>query len=166
MSNATSMMYWNDRVQASQPRELRLLFTITGAKAVTDVLRSPTLTSFDAVASQAVIDAHLGTTTEFALAAFDATAMGADTFAGIVNMGGQVAEVYSLRATCYSGTAGATKVELFCEDSATLTASTLATEVAKGANGNVAFKCNFGNTPDFDALTAGQIEVVITWRAK
>lgn len=164
MSNATSMMYWNDKVQGSQPRTLRLFFTITAAKTVTDVYRSPTLTAFDAISSQTTIDNHLGTTNEFLLAAFDATAMGADVFAGIVNMGGQCAEVYSMVARCYS--ASDTLVTRQCEDSSTLTASTLATEIAKGSSGNVAFKVNFGNTPDFDALTAGTIEIEIQWRSK
>jgi len=98
------------------------------------------------------------------VAAFDATAMGADVFAGIVDMGGQCAEVYSMTARCYS--ASNTLVTRFCEDSATLTASTLATEIAKGANGNIAFKVDFGNTPDLDALTAGTIEIEILWRSK
>lgn len=164
MSNAVSMMYWNDRVQASQPRKLTIVYTITGAVTVTDLFRSPTLTTFGAISAQATIDAHLGTTSEFLLAAFDATAMGADTMAGIVNMSGQVAEVYSMSAKCYS--ASNTLVERFCEDSATLTASTLATEVAKGSSGNVAFKVDFGNTPDFDGLTAGTIVIEILWRSK
>lgn len=164
MSNTTSLMYWNDRLQSGQPRILRLMFNITAAKTVTDVYRTPTLTTFDAIASQAVINTHLGTTNEFLLAAFDATAMGVDTFGGIVDMGGQCAEVYSMVARCYS--ASNTIVTRQCEDVATLTASTLATEVARGANGNIAFKVDFGNTPDFDALTAGTIEIDIVWRSK
>jgi hypothetical protein len=140
------------------------MFSITAAKTVTDLGRSPTLTAFDAIASQATINTHLGTTNEFLVAAFDATAMGADVFAGIIDMGGQCAEVYSMVARCYS--ASNTLVTRQCEDVATLTASTLATEIAKGANGNIAFKVDFGNTPDFDALTAGTIEIDIVWRSK
>lgn len=165
MSNATSMMYWNDRLQSSQPRVTTLLFSITAAKTVTDVLRSPTLTSFDTAITQAQIDAHLATTTEFAAAAFDATALGADAFAGVVNMGGQVAELYAVCVRVHSTTGGAVEKLRFVEDSATLTASTLASECAKGANGNVAFKTAFGLN-EIDALTSGQIEVVIYWRAK
>jgi len=158
------LTYWNERVQLSQPRKLTLQFTITGAKTVVDPYRSPTLTAFDAIASQAVIDAHLGTTNEFLLVAFDSTSLGADAFGGIVNMSGQCAEVYEMVATCYSATN--TVVTRQCEDLAVLTASTLATEVAKGASGNIAFKVDFGNTPDFDALTGGTIKIEILWRSK
>lgn len=164
MANATPLVYWNPSLQTSQPRVLKLVFSITAAKTVTDVLRSPTLTAFDAIAAQSTIDNHLGTTTEFNYLAFDATAMGADVFAGVVNMGGQCAEVYMMTAVCHS--ASNTLVSRVCEDSATLTASTLATEVAKGASGNIAFKVDFGNTPDFDGLTAGTIEITILWRSK
>jgi hypothetical protein len=164
MSNSVSLTYWNERVQMSQPRKLTLLFTITGAKAVTDLGRSPTLVSFDTAWTQAQIDAHLGTSSEFNYLAFDSTAVGADVFSGIVNMSGQCAEVYGMVARCYS--ASNTVVTRQCEDAATLTNSTLATEIAKGANGNVAFKVDFGNTPDFDGLTAGTIEIEILWRSK
>lgn len=164
MSNSASLLYWNERVQMSQPRELKLTFSITAAKTVTDTGRSPTLTAFDAISAQSTIDNWLGTTNEFLLAAFDATAMGADTMAGIVNMSGQCAEVYSMTARCYS--ASNTLVTRYVEDSSALTASTLQTEIAKGTNGNIAFKVDFGNTPDFDGLTAGTIEIVILWRSK
>jgi hypothetical protein len=164
MSNATSLTYWSDRIQSSQPRVLKLLYTITAAKTVTDMGRSPTMTTFDTAFTQAQIDAHLGTTSEFLLTAFDATAVGADVFGGIINMDGQAAEVYHMVAKCYSATN--TLVTRQCEDVATLTASTLATEIAKGTNGNIAFKVDFGNTPDFDGLTAGTIEIEILWRSK
>lgn len=166
MTNATSLVYWNEKAQSSQPRSLKLVYTITGAGTSTDALRSPSLTTYGAFASQSVIDTFLGTTNEFLLAAFDATAMGADAFGGVVNMGGQVAEVISMTAKCYSGTGGSTLVTRSVEDLSTLTASTLETAVAKGANGNIGFKVDFGNTPDFDGLTAGVIEIEILWRSK
>jgi hypothetical protein len=164
MANSTSLTYWNARLQSAEPRTLKLLFTITAAKTVTDTLRSPTMTTFDTAFTQAQIDAHLGTSSEFDYLAFDSTAVGADVFGGVVNMSGQCAEVYSMTARCYS--ASNTLVTRQVEDSATLTNSTLATEVAKGANGNIAFKVDFGNTPDLDALTAGTIEIEILWRSK
>ncbi len=164
MSNATSLMYWNEKVQSSQPRTLKLLFSITGAKAVTDLGRSPTMTTFDTAFTQAQIDAHLGTSSEFSLLAFDSTAVGADVFGGVINMSGQCAEVYSMVARCYS--ASNTVVTRQCEDVAALTASQLLTEVAKGSSGNIAFRVDFGNTPDMDALTAGTIEIEILWRSK
>lgn len=164
MSNSVSLTYWNERVQMSQPRVLKLWFTITAAKTVTDLGRSPTMTTFDTAFTQAEIDAHLGTSSEFNYLAFDSTAVGADVFGGVINMSGQCAEVYGMVARCYS--ASNTIVTRQCEDSSTLTASTLATEIAKGSSGNIAFKVNFGNTPDFDALTAGTIEIEILWRSK
>ena len=180
MGNSVSQLYWNGQVQNSQARELRLTFIIDAAKSAVDQKKSPTLFGFDTTAfgvgtanstvgatlTQAIIDAHLGTTSEFLLAAFDATAMGADAFGGILNMSGQVAEVYEMEATCWSGTAGATKVERFVEDVSPLTASSLTTQVAKGASGNIGFRVDFGNTPDFDGLTAAQIEIVIRYRSK
>lgn len=116
--------------------------------------------------TQALIDAHLGTSSEFTAAQFDATSMGADAQGVIVDMGGQVDELIAVRAKCYSGTAGATLVERYFEDSTTLTDSSLTTECALGANGNVGIKIDWGNSPDFDGLTAGQVELEIQWRAK
>ena len=166
MGSHVSLMYWNEKVQRGESRELDLVFNITGAAASTEVQGMPVLSTYGAIASQSVIDSFLGTTNEFLVAAFDATSMGADAFGGIVNMGGQAKEVLFMSAKCYSGTGGATLVERLVQDSAALTASTLATEVALGANGNIAFKVDFGNTPDFDALTAGTIHVKIVWKSK
>lgn len=154
----------NSQLAASQPRVLKLMFTITGAVTVTDPLKSGALVTFGAISAQATIDNYLGTTSEFNYLAFDSTAMGADTMGVIVNMGGQCAEVYQMTARCYS--ASNTIVERQVEDSAALTASTLVTEIAKGSSGNVALKVDWGNTPDFDALTAGTIEITILWRSK
>jgi hypothetical protein len=159
-------MHWSDKLQKAESRTLSLVFNITGAAASTEIQRAPVLSTYGAIASQAVIDSFLGTTNEFLVAAFDATAMGADAFGGIINMDGQCKEVLYMSAKCYSGTGGATLVERVVQDSATLTASTLATEVAKGANGNIAFKVNFGDSPDFDALTAGLIVIEIVWKSK
>lgn len=125
------------------------------------------LTGFAAAAfTQAIIDAHLGTSSEFTAAQFDATAMGADAQGIIIDMGKQVDELVYVVGRCYSGAAGATLVERAFKPSATLTDSTLATEAAKGADGNVGIKFNWGNTPDFDALTAGQVVLDLFWRAK
>lgn len=164
MTSSVSRIYWNERVQLAQPQTLSLVYSITAATTVTEVCRNPVLTTFTALASQAVIDNFLGTTNEFLLAAFDATAMGADAMGVIINMGGQAAEVYDMKAYCFS--ASNTVVTRQVEDQAALTASTLETAIAKGANGNIALKLNWGNTPDFDALTAGTIQIDIQWRSK
>lgn len=163
----TSLMYWQEKLGKTQPRVLRLEWEITGAKTVAPLVPGiPALTAFDAIASQAVIDGFLGTTNEFLLAAFDATSMGADAFAAIVNVAGQAQKLTKVVATCYSGTGGATKVERAVKSSSALTASTLATEAAVGANGNLAVKVDFGNTPDFDGLTSGLIVLELYWISK
>ena len=144
-------------------------FNITAAVTVTNlpIDDARCLTGFAAGAfTQAIINAHLGTTAEFTAAQFDATSMGNDAMGVIVNMDGQVDELSSVTVRCYSGTAGATLVERSYVDSATLTDSTLASECALGANGNVGIKIDWGNTPDFDALTSGIIEVDMHWRSK
>ncbi len=162
-----SLAYWQDQLGKVDPHVTILDYKITGAKTIVPVVpNSVALTLFDAVASQAAIDGQLGTTSEFLAAAFDATAMGADTWAAIVNMGGQVKTLVKVVAKCYSGTGGATLVERTVLPSAALTASTLATEAAVGANGNVAVKVDFGNTPDLDALTSGIISLELHWISK
>jgi hypothetical protein len=163
----TSLTYWSDKLGKTLPRTLRLEFNITGAGTSALVTSgAPVLTTYGAFASQAVIDDYLGTTNEFLLAAFDATAMGADAFGGVINMEGQVAKVTSMVARCYSSTAGTTLVEHCVQAVSPLTASTLATEVCKGANGNIGFRVAWGNTPDFDALAAGTIVIEINWISK
>ncbi len=116
--------------------------------------------------TQALIDAHLGTSDEFTAAQFDATSMGADAQGIIIDMGGQVDDLVYVVARCYSGTAGATLVERAMKESSTLTDSTLQSECALGADGNVAVKLDWGNSPDFDGLTAGQVVLEVYWRAK
>jgi len=163
----SSLTYWSDKLGKTQARVLTLDFSITGAGTSAPLMvGAPVLSSSGALASQAAIDAFLGTTNEFLLAAFDATAMGADAFGGVVNMNGQVAKVVKMNARCHSGTAGITVVANQVAASAALTASTLATEVAKGADGNIGFRVAWGNTPDFDALTAGTMTIEIHWIAK
>lgn len=163
---SVSNMYWGDKAQRGQALQLDLLYQITAAKTVKALNANVSLTTFDAISSQSVINDFLGTTDEFLVAAFDATAMGADMFGGIVDMGGQVSELLSLEAVCYSGSDGLTVVQSGVNASASLTASTLKTEAAKGSAGNLGFKVNFGNTPDFDALTSGLIKITLRYRVK
>ena len=145
----------------------RYEFTITGAVTVTPLpIDDSSALVYFGVATQAAIDAHLGTTSEFTLAQYDATAMGADAMGIILDMGKQCEELFSFCARCYSAADGATLVERNVVGSATLTDSTLTTECAKGANGNIGLKIDWTNTPDFDALTSGHIEIDVSWRAK
>jgi len=162
-----SLMYWSEKLGKTQTRCLRLEYEITAAKTVSPLIPGvPALVTFDALSSQAQIDAFLGTSSEFLLAAFDATSMGADAFGGLVALQNQGAKFSHMVAKCYSGTGGATLVERAVKSSSALTASTLATECAIGANGNLGFKVDFGNTPDLDALTAGLIVIELYWVSK
>lgn len=164
---STSLTYWSDKLGRTQSQVLTFDFNITGAgTSALVVVGSPVLTTYGAFASQAVIDSFLGTTNEFLLSAFDATAMGADAFGGVIDMNGQVARVVKMYARFHSGTAGITVVDNQVAASTALTASTLATEVAKGANGNIGFRVAWGNTPDFDALTVGTMTIEIHWISK
>jgi hypothetical protein len=161
----TSLIYYNDQFGKVNPRILRLEYKITAAKTASALIpNSASLITFDAFASQSVIDNYLGSTNEFLLAAFDATSMGNDAFGGLVNMCGQAKKVTQMIATCYSATN--TVVTRQCQVSTALTASTLTTEVAVGDQGNIGFKVDFGNTPDFDGLTAGTIVIAIHWISK
>lgn len=165
----TSLIYYNEKWGKTQGRILNIVFEITAAKTVALVpLGQPVLPAFDAIASQAVIDDFLGTSSEFTLAQFDATSMGADAFGCIVNMGGAVGQVKSasrMRAVCYSGTGGSTAVSRAVKFGS-LTASTLETAAAVGSSGNIGIKVDFGNVPDFDALTSGIIEIQVLWISK
>ena len=165
--SATSLVYYNDQWGKVQPRILRLQYKITAAVTASPIVaNSASLLTFSAIASQAVIDDFLGTTSEFNYLAFDSTSMGADAMGAIVQMNGQAKTVVAAVARCYSGTGGSTLVTRAVQASAALTNTTLATEVACGANGNIAFKVDWGNTPDFDALTSGTIDVEIHWISK
>ena len=156
---------YSDQLDRTQPQTLKLLYKITAAKTVIAIpANSATLVAFDVVASQAAIDSFLGTTNEFLLVAFDATAMGADAMAVIVNMKGQARSVLNMVARCYS--ASNTIVVRQDQASTALTASTLETKIAVGANGNIALKVDWGNSPDMDALEAGTIEILIDWLPK
>ena len=166
--SGSSLMPFNEVFIKGVPRQLTLIYEITGA--VTVAARplagaSASLPLF-AASTQAAIDAFLGTSSEFDYLAFDATSMGADAMGLIINMKGQAADVVGFEATCYSGSGLTTAVTRTALKSTTLTNTSLATEIAVGADGNIALKIDWGNTPDFDALTAGKINVVIQWISK
>ncbi len=160
----TSLIYYNDQWGKVQPRILRLQYKITGAVTASPIVsNSATLLTFGAIATQAVINDFLGTTDEFNYLAFDATSMGADAMGIIVNMDGQAGTVVQMIAKCYS--ASNTVVTRQCQQSA-LTNTSLTTQCALGADGNIALKVDWGNTPDFDGLTAGTIDVEVHWISK
>lgn len=141
-------------------------FDITGAvtQAPLPLDDSSVLLMFGATA-QAVIDDHLGTSSEFTAAQFDATALGADAQGFILDMGGQADELLYVEASCQTGTELLTTVDRRTK-AAGLTDSTLDTEAELGAEGNIGIRVDWGNTPDFDALTAGTVILRVHWRAK
>lgn len=159
----SSLFYYNDQLGKVVPNELVLQFKVTGAKASSAlVANTAILTSYDAIASQSVIDSFLGTSSEFAVAAFDATAMGVDAFAVIVNMTGQARKLLSVSAKLFTAANGASVNQ--CADVAEgLTASTLACEGALGAAGNLAGRFVIAG---LDAAVSGMIEVRFCWIAK
>ncbi len=162
----TSLFYWNDKFGKTNPRELKLIWEITGAKTVSTVpMGTPVLTAFDAIASQATINNFLGTTDEFLIVDFDATAMGNDAFACIINMANQAQALLGFEIECYSDATFTTLVTRASLNKG-LTASTLETACELGEDGNIAFKVAFGNTPDFDGLTAGMIVATVYWISK
>lgn len=165
----TNLFYWNDKLGKTNPRELILVWEITGAKAVSLVpVGSPNYPVFDAISSQSTIDNFLGTTDEFTIAQFDSTSMGADAFGALINMGGesgQVKDILGFEIKCFSNTGGSDLVTRASLNDG-LTASTLETAIGLGAYGNMAFKVSFGNTPDFDGLTSGMIVAKIYWISK
>lgn len=159
----SSLFYYNDQLGKVVPNELVLQFKITGAKASSPIVANTALlSSYDAIASQTVIDSFLGTSSEFAVAAFDATAMGTNAFAVLVNMNGQAKKLLSVSAKVMSGSNGATVAE--CADVAEgLTSSTLVCEGALGAAGNLAGRFVLAGLDD---LPSGMIEVRFCWIAK
>lgn len=165
MTLSASVMPWNSKVQTGEVCFLDVILPITAAKTVNVASqRMPVLAFFDAI-TQADIDAFYGSTNEVPVADFDATAMGADAFGLLVDMGGHVESAHLMSAVCYSGTGGATRVERVVVP-AGLTASTLATECEVTSLGNLAMRVDFGNTPDFDGLTAGTIHIRVAYKVK
>lgn len=164
--SSTGLFYVNEKHPKTQPRRLDFTFQITAAKTVSVYpVGADCFSFFDAI-TQAQIDAYLGSTNEFLAALFDSTAMGADAFGGIIKMGGQAGSVVRMEAKCFSGTGNATLVSRAAIGSAGLAASTLETACGISTSGNLAFKVDFGNTPDFDALTTGIIIISVWWIAK
>lgn len=169
--NTPSLMYWNDSVQRGQSYRLDFLYKITAAKTVVALNgQGVTLPTFDAYASQAVMDTFLqtptGLTSEFLLAQFDATSMGTDAFGALVNMGGangQVKSIQAMTASLYSGANGLTLVSEGVVSSATLTSSTEKAEIAVGQYGNIGLKTVLTGV---DALTSGLIVISIHWMSK
>jgi hypothetical protein len=161
MATSPGLFFWQDKIGRNNPHVVQFLFQITAAKTVSQLPQgTPTLTSFDAIASQATIDDFLGTTNEFLAAQFDAVSMGVDAFACICNFGGQGDALYAVEAYVDDLT---TRVEKSLPSVATLTSSSLTNQCAVGANGNLAVRLVMTG---LDALTSGIISVRFLFKSK
>lgn len=159
--SSTSLMYWSDKLGKTNGRFEKFNYVINGAQDI--ALKkpgAPILHSFDAI-TQADIDDHLGTSSEFTAAQFDATAMGVDAIGFIINMQGQADSFLCAKVRIY-GSDGALDTEVRCEPGA-LSDSTLENGALVGANGNLAIRAV---VLGIDALAAGNVEVEFEWISK
>ena len=160
----TSLVYTNEKMLKTQPRPLKFIYNITAAKTNSPIpVGSGSFTAYDAL-SQATIDAYLGTSSEFLAAAFDATAMGANEFAVLMDMKGQCGKILGAKIEYWDATGATLNIQLKSWAVTTLTASTAANECAVGAYGNIAVK--FTDVTGLDAATTGYLIVTIDWVAK
>lgn len=163
------LFYWNEKHAKTQVRTLDLSFSITGAKTCSPLVPGLDCYSFYDAITQTDVDNYLGVANDFNYLYWDSTAMGNDTFGGIVRMSGspstyaQGYQLAKMEAYCASGTGGSTLVSRFANGASGMTASTLETACAISSSGNFGFKIDFGNTPDFDGLTSGLIVVRLFW---
>lgn len=156
------IQHWSSKIEGGQTPSDIFWFDITGAKTNTPLSGPAVLTAYDAIAAQSTIDNFLGTTNEFLIIDFDATAMGTDAIAFIVNYETQVNKLVMAEVTVYDGnTAVVTTTKGILP--AGLTASTLANEAELGAEGNVAVRAV---VTGLDALTSGVIKLELFWGSK
>jgi len=158
-----SLFHYQDQYQKGLCRRDVFVWDITAA--VTASLNPPqsgVLTTFGAL-TQATIDAFLGSTTEINALAYDATSMGADAMGAIFNYNKQVQSVSNVVCRCFSASDTIVTRQV---KPAGLTNTSLETAAVVTSLGNIGLKINWGDTPDFDALTAGLIEVTISWVSK
>lgn len=161
MASSPGLFFWQDKIGRNNPHVVQFMFQITAAKTVSQLPQgTPVLTSFDALASQAVIDSFLGTTNEFLLAQFDATSLGVDAFGCIVNFGRQADQLYAVEAYVDDLT---TRVDVAMAASTTLSSSSLTNGCAKGADGNIAARLVMTG---LDALTSGILSIRFLFKAK
>lgn len=155
------LFFWQDQIGKNNPHVVQFMYQITAAKTVSQLPQgTPTLTTFDALASQSVIDDFLGTTNEFLAAQFDAVAMGVDAFGCIVNFGKQADDLFMVEGYVDDLT---TRVEKSIPAVATLTSSSLTNQCAKGSFGNMATRLVLTG---LDALTSGVIVIKFYFRSK
>lgn len=121
--------------------------------------------------AQSQIDNFLLTSNEFLLAGLNSTSVPSDSFGGVVKMNGanestesiigQCKSVQMMEVKLFSGSHNATWSTTACASSSSLTASSAITQIAVGANGDIAFKAVMAS--GFSALTSGLFQVDIYW---
>lgn len=161
--SVTSLFYYQDQYAKACPRRSRFVWNISGAKTAALIIpQSGVLSTFDAIASQAVIDGFFGSTNEILLDKYDATAMGTDAFGVLLNFNGQLQSIVLVEGYTSTSTGGATLVNRVTQ-AAGLTASTLQTAAVCTSSGNAGLKFIFTSV---DGLTSGQIVVDVSWISK
>ncbi len=164
----TSLIYWQEKLAKTQPRRLRISWSVVSGAFTECVAGNPILLTQGAISAQSTIDNFLGTSSEFNYLAFDATSMGTDAVGVIVDMKGQCAKVLNAAINMYSSTYLGTAAGGRALGSVGITATTLETAVACGASssitgsGNIAFK---GVVSGLDAIT-GLVVLDIDWISK
>lgn len=164
----TSLIYWQEKLGKTQPRRLRVSWSVTSGAFTECVAGNPILLTQSAISAQSTIDNFLGTTSEFNYLAFDATSMGTDAVGVIIDMKGQAIKVVSAALNMYSSTYLGTAAGCRALGSAGITATTLECAVACGysssitGSGNIAFK---GVISGMDAIT-GLVVLDIDWISK
>jgi hypothetical protein len=160
MATSPGLFFWQDKLGKANPHCVQFLWQITAAQTISQIPQgTPVLTTFAAIASQSTIDDFLGTTNEFLIAQFDATAMGVDSFGCIVNMAKQADELYAAEAFFDNGTL----VQRVIPSVATLTSSSLSTQAAVGSYGNLAMRAVLTG---LDAATSGILGMNFYFRSK
>lgn len=160
------LFHWQDQYLKGVPKVDTFVLNINGAvTSIVPVPQQSAILSTVAALTQTQIDAFFGSVNEILADKYDTTSMGADAQGILLNYNGQVQQLCAVRASCYSSTGGSTGVTRVCQDTG-LTATTLQTAATKTALGNIGIKLDWGNTPDFDGLTAGTIVLEVIWVSK
>lgn len=154
----------NDSLARHQTEPIRLVFSITGAKAAVILGSNPFQATwgFDVAAGvtsplgQTTIDNLLSSTNEvIAATAFGSTAMGTDAFGLVVNCDGQLKNIRTMHVYSSCGTAGAS-VDAIAAGTTTALPNTLPAVARAYCTVNGNFAAQFVLT-GLDAATAGVI---------
>lgn len=162
------LTYWSNRFGRNVPHETIFEFKFTGAGALAKIVAGQPGYFFTAAATQALIDAELGSTNEILAVKFDGTTMGVDAFGGVVNFDGQIEQLVSVEVSYLKlsnathDTAQVFPIIVACPDTG-LTDSTLGVEATKTSAGNLGFHSVLLG---LDAATEGLVQLRVKWISK